>query len=214
MWHEYWLVILIAILTIPLFCVVAFGLWLKRRQDIDLETGTKCWDVFIKLISALTIVASGAMLFGKYIDQQELLEKGRLEQQRRESNLKKAEFLRQKLQFDTDKHQRKRVLFDEVKGLVARLANADPPDKASVRRFEEMYFGALIGVEEFNGPVETAMVQFRNKLKRLRRAPEDSLELLSLRLSKACEEELKSSEDSLIKQHAQISELLTASNNK
>jgi len=205
MWHEYWLVILVAILTIPLFCVVAFGLWLKKRQDIDLEAGTKCWDVFIKLISALTIVASGAMLFGKYIDQQYL-------QQQRDSNLKKAEFLRQKLQFDSDRHQRKRALFDEVKGLGARLANTDQPDKASVRRFEEMYFGALIGVEELHGPVETAMVRFRNKLKRSPSAPEDSLEQLSLQLSKACEEELKSSEDSLVKQHEQISELVTASN--
>ncbi len=212
MWREYWLTILVAILAIPLLCVVAFGFWLKRRPDMDVEKATKCWEVFIKLISALTVVASGAMLFGKYIDQQEAFEHARIEQQKQESNLKKAEFLRQKLQFDMERHQRKRILFDEVKVLAAGLANTDTPDKASISRFEEMYHGALIGVEKPSGLVEAAMFRFRKKFEKLHGAPEDDLEQLSLQLSAACEEELKESEELLIEQHEQISALLTANN--
>ena len=74
MWQQYWWVILVGIIIVPLICITAFSLWLRRRSDVDLEKGVKCWDVFVKLISALTIVVSGAMLFGKYIDQQRVLE--------------------------------------------------------------------------------------------------------------------------------------------
>ena len=133
MWREYWWIILTSIVVVPLICIAGFGWWLQRRSDVDLEKGVKCWDVFVKLVSALTIVVSGAMIFGKYIDQQKLLEDDKVEQQRRELDLKKAEFLRQKLQFDTERHQRKRTLFDEVKGIAAKLANADKPDKATIQ---------------------------------------------------------------------------------
>jgi len=152
------------------------------------------------------------MLFGKYIDQQRVLEGDRVQQQRRELDLKNAEFLRQKLQFDTERHQRKRTLFDEVKGLAAKLANTETPDKAVMSRFEEMYYASLIGVEKLNGPVEQAMVRFRLKLKGLPGAPETSLDQLSLQLSTACEIEAKESEDSLIEQHRKISDLVTAGN--
>jgi hypothetical protein len=214
MWQEYWWIILTSILVVPLICVAAFSWWLKGRSDVDLEKGVKCWDVFVKLVSALTIVVSGAMIFGKYIDQQKLLEGDKVEQQRRELDLKKAEFWRQKVQFDTERHQRKRTRFDEVKDLAARLANADKPDKATINRFEEMYHASLIGVETFHGPVEAAMVQFRRKLKGLPEAPADSLDQLSLQLSTACETELKESENLLMEQYRQISDLITATNRK
>ena len=202
------------ILVLPLISIAVFSWWLRRRSDVDLENGVKCWDVFVKLVSALTIVVSGAMIFGKYIDQQKLLENDKSEQQRRELDLKKAEFLRQKLQFDTERHQRKRSLFDEVKGLAAKLANEETPDKVTISRFDEMYHASLIGVEKVGGPVETAMVRFRRKLKGLPGAPEDSMDQLSLQISTACETELKESEDLLIEQHRQISELVTTTNKK
>lgn len=214
MWVDYWWIILSVILVLPLIAIAAFSWWLRRRTDVDLENGVKCWDVFVKLVSALTIVVSGAMIFGKYIDQQKLLEGDKSEQQRRELDFKKAEFLRQKLQFDTERHQRKRTLFDEVKGLAAKLANADTPDKVTITRFDEMYHASLIGVEKVAGPVETAMVRFRRKLKGLSEAPEDSLDQLALQISTACETELKESEDLLIEQYRQISELVTPSNKK
>lgn len=219
MWHEYWNLILLAILVIPLVGVAAFGLWLRKRADIDLEKGVKCWDVFIKLVSALTIVVSGAMVFGRYIDQQQMVESqkigqqkavegGKIEQQKRELDVKKAEFLRQKLQFDTERHQRRRALFEEAKTIAARLANADNTDRVIMLRFDEMYHATLIGVEEPGGEVEKAMVRFRNKLRRVSDAPEDSLDQLSLQLSVACERELKTSEELLLEQHRDILNLL------
>ena len=58
------------------------------------------------------------------------------------------------------------------------------------------------------------MVRFRRKLKGLPEASEDSLNQLSLQLSTACETELKESEDLLIEQHHQITDLVTATNRK
>src|SRR5215203_5485494 len=185
MWHDYWWMIMSVILGVPLISIAVFSWWLRRRPDIDVEKGVKCWDVFVKLVSALTIVASGAMIFGKYIDQQRLFEVDKSEQQRRELDFKKAEFVRQKLQFDTDRHKRKETLFDEVKIIAAKLANSDTPDKETIIRFEEMYHGSLIGVEKAGGPVESAMVQFRRKLKGLPGAPDEGLDQLSLQLSSA-----------------------------
>ena len=208
-WHEHWWTVLLAILCLPLLAAAAFGWWLNRRSDLDVEKGVKCWDVFIKLVSALTVIVSGAMLFGKYIDQQQALQVQRNLQQERELNLRKAEFLRQKLQFDTERHQRKQRLFEEARTVAARLANGDSPDLDSRRRFDELYLGALIGVERLHGPVETAMVRLRKKLLNERDAPPQSLDQLALALSTACGSELKESEDLLLESHRTIAELVT-----
>ena len=207
-WHEHWWTVLFAILTLPVICIAAFAWWMKRRPNLDIEKSVQCWDVFIKLISAFTVIVSGAMLFGKYIDQQDQLQQQRVVQEQKEFNLRKAEFLRQKLLFDTERHQRKRTLFDEAKTLAAHIANTNPPDTESLKRFDELYFGALIGVEKLHGPVESAMVAFRRKLKE-KPAEDESLEQLALRLSTACENELKESEDSLLSQHKEIADLVT-----
>jgi hypothetical protein len=54
-----------------------------------------------------------------------------------------------------------------------------------------------------------AMVAFRRKLKKEPDAPDESLELLALRLSTACENELKESEELLLSQHKEIADLVT-----
>lgn len=208
-WHEHWWTVLIAILILPVICMAVFAWWMNRRQNLDIEKGVKCWDVFIKLISAFTVIVSGAMLFGKYIDQQEQVQQQRVVQEQKTLNLRKAEFLRQKLLFDTERHQRKRTLFDEAKTLAARIANTDSPDTESLKRFDELYFAALIGVEKLHGPVESAMIAFRRKLRNEPGAPEENLERLALRLSTACETELKESEDLLLAQHKEIADLVT-----
>ncbi|HET8546692.1 MAG TPA: hypothetical protein VFL57_01740 [Bryobacteraceae bacterium] len=199
-WREYWWTVLIAILATPVVATAVFAHWLRRRPGLDVDAGVKCWDVFIKLISAFTVIVSGAMLFGKYIDQQQDLHE-------REAHLRQAEFLRQKLQFETERHQRNRMLLDEAKTLAARLANVGT-DAASLRRFEELYFAALIGVEQPGGPVEAAMVRFRRKLRNEAGAPAESLDQLALALSRACETELKQSQDALLAQHKTIADLV------
>jgi len=205
-WHEYWWTVLIGILTLPLLSIVAFGLWLRRQPNLNLEVGTKCWDAFIKLISAFTLIVSGAMLFGKYIDQQEQLQATKAEQMSREFALREAEFLRQQLIFDTERHQRQRALLTEAKQLAARIASMKKPDQSSLTRFEELYFAGLIGVEKLH--VENAMVQFRQRLKGLPGAEDSSLYDLSLKLSQAVELELKESQDEILMQHRRISELI------
>ena len=206
-WNEYWWAVLIGILTLPLVSVVAFGLWLRKR-NLDLEVSVKCWDAFIKLISAFTIIVSGAMLFGKYIDQQEQMQNINEEQMDREFSLREAEFLRQKLLFDTERHERQRALLSEAKNLAARIASMKIPDQASRTRFEELYYADLIGVEKLGGEVEKKMIRFREKLEGLSKAPEKDLIDLSLDLSRAVETELKESQDELLKQHGIISDLL------
>jgi hypothetical protein len=137
-----------------------------------------------------------------------------LQQSAREFNLQQAAFLRQKLDFDSARHERKRALFEETKVLVAHLAKTAEPDAKSVDRFDQLYLGALIGVEKLNGPVEVAMVRFEKKLRKSASAPSDDLYSLSLQLSTACEQELKESEDALLAQHAAIVALVTSQPNK
>jgi hypothetical protein len=218
-WHEYWMTILLGILALPLISVGVSALWMSRQPNMNVENGAKCWDVFVKLISALTVVVSGAMLFGKYIDQQGELQAQRAAQQQKELNLRKAEFLRQKLLFDTERHQRKRLLFDEAKSLAARIASSESRDHDLLKRFDELYFAALIGVEKLKGPVEGAMVQFRKKLTedghdRSEVESSESLPQLALKLSSACETELTESEKLLLQQHAAIADLITAASGK
>lgn len=208
-WNDYWWVVLVGVLVLPLLCVLGFGYWLRRRGDISLELGVKCWETFIKLISAFTVIVSGAMLFGKYIDQQGALQSGRQKEIAREQSLREAEFLRQKLNFDTEQHNRSRTLLTEAKNLAARLASMKMRDEKLVTRFEELYYADLIGVEKLHGDVERAMVRYRKKLKKLPDAPDGSLYDLSLELSKAVETELKESKQVILRQHRAIAELLS-----
>jgi hypothetical protein len=207
-WREQWWLILFAILTIPVVAAAVFAWWLQRRPNIDVEKGAKCWDAFIKLISAFTVIVSGAMLFGKYIDQQIDAQKETARRAVRELNLREAEFLKQKLEFDKEHHQRKRVRFDEAKTVAARLAKEEEPTDEAIRRFDELYLASLIGVEKLHGPVEAAMVRFEKKLRNKPDAPAESLYQLSLQLSTACERELKESQDELLAQYKLITDLL------
>lgn len=210
-WHEHWLIILLGLLALPVISVAAFAWWMSRQPNLNVEDGVKCWDIFVKLISAFTIVVSGVMLFGKYIDQQGQLQLQKATQEQKELDLQKAEFLRQKLLFDTERHQRKRALYNEAKKLAAQIANMESPDRDSLKRFDEFYFADLVGVEKLAGPVEVAMVRFRKKVHAEIDSPNESLRQLALELSTACETELRESEDLLLDQHKAISDLVSAS---
>lgn len=207
-WSDYWWIVLLGILVLPIICVCLFVLWIRARQDFTPEIQTKYWEVFIKLISAFTVIISGAMLFGKYIDQQETLEKARQVEVKRELALKEAEFLRQKLTYDSERHIRAKALLGEAKRLSAKLASLDSPDESSLTRFDELYYADLIGVEKPGGNVEKAMVRFRKKLKNDPQASDKSLQQLSLELSQAVENELRESEENLLSQHEDIINLI------
>ena len=208
-WNNYWWIVLIVILVLPLLGVFGFGYWLQGKNDLGLDDSVKCWEAFIKLISAYTVIVSGAMLFGKYIDQQEVLQSGRQLEIAREQSLREAEFLRQKLNFDIEQYKRSQILLGEAKNLAARLASMETLDKILVIRFEELYYADLIGIEKLQGNVEGAMVKYRNKLKKLPNALNSSLYDLSLELSKAVEIELNESKQAILQQQHAIAELLS-----
>jgi len=212
--QDYWWVVLMAVLLLPVACIAGFARWLGRASTLTFDEKIKSWDVFVKMVSALTIVASGAVLIGKYVDQREQEHRQQAAQDHRESNLRTAEFLRQKLTFEAERHQRRRKLFDEAKVLAARLANTKTPVAADVRRFDELYDADLIGVEELGGAVERAMVDFRRKLRGEPGAPAGGIDQLALQLAHACETEIRSSEDGLLDQHKQIAALVTSAASK
>lgn len=212
--QDYWWVVLVAVLLLPAVCIAAFARWLGNRSTLTFDEKIKSWDVFVKLVSALTVVASGAVLIGKYVDQREQAGRQQAVQDARDTNLRTAEFLRQKLAFDKERHDRRRKLFDEAKVLAARLGNTKTPVALDVRRFDELYHADLIGVEQLGGSVEQAMVNFRRKLRGEPGAPDDPIDQLSLQLAQACETEMKTSEDGLLDQHKQIAALVTAGGEK
>lgn len=210
-WFDnYWWALLVAVLLLPVAAVALFTRWLRTMVKLSYDEKLRSWDVFVKLVSALTVVASGAVLIGKYFDQREQVARQQELRSAQESSLRTAEFLRQKLAFDTERHQRRRKLFDEAKVLAARLANARSPAAQDVRRFDELYDADLIGVEQLGGPVEAAMVRFRRRL-RDAGASGEQFDQLALQLAHACETELKASEDELLAQHKAIAALVTAS---
>ena len=142
----------------------------------------------------------------QYMQQQReisVLEQARTD---RELALRQAEFLRQKIVFENANHERKKAYLGEAKVLIARLA-AQSNDPQSRQRFEELYYADLIGVEKLRGPVEQAMVAFRNLL--VAEASAQDLRDQSLVLSRAVETELKESEDNILEQWRQVSNLIT-----
>ena len=208
--QDYWWMLLIGVLLLPLAAIMLFARWLGALAGLGFDDKLKAWDVFIKLVSALTVVGTGAVLIGKYFDQREQLAQREEQRAEQEGRLRTAEFLRQKLAFDTEHHQRRRKLFDEAKVVATRLATARSPAEADVRRYEELYGADLIGVEQLEGRVEAAMVRFRRKLRGEAGAPPDPIEQLSLQLALACETELKTSQDALLEQHKAITALVSA----
>lgn len=209
--QDYWWMLLVGVLLLPIAAIALFSRWLGAVPGLGFDEKLKSWDVFIKLVSALTVVGTGAVLIGKYFDQREQLAHREEQRAEQEGRLRTAEFLRQKLVFDTERHQRRQKRFDEAKVIATRLATAQSPAAADVRRFEELYGADLIGVEQLEGPVEKAMVRFRRKLRGEAGAPPDPIDQLALQLSTACETELKTSEDDLLAQHKAIAALVSVS---
>jgi len=189
MFQYLWLLVVV-ILACPLISVAIFARWLKR-QSLDFDKSVKCWDVFVKLLSALTAVVGGAMVFGQYISEQSQLEQQRIDLQRKDF----YQIVQQEKKELEERRSATNALYNEVKAIATRLArSADTNDQAfkdDFAKFDEMYWANLIGVE---GPsVESAMVRFRQAIESWLNSqvkPSDMMEL-SLELSSACSAEIK-----------------------
>jgi hypothetical protein len=204
---QYLWVILIVIVLVPLVSILTFARWLKR-QSLDIEKTIKCWDVFVKLLSALTAVVAGAMVFGQYITEQSQLEQQRIDLQRKDF----YKIVQQEKKELEAQRTATSELYKEVKAIVARLARSDDPAaqefQDDFKKFDEMYWANLIGIE---GPtVEAAMVRFRRAIERWleeKEKPEDMMQL-SLALSSACSEEIEDIDDQIDDLKARIKQLL------
>jgi hypothetical protein len=199
---DYWWLLLIGVLLVPVVAITLFSRWLRTRAELGFDDKVKAWDVFIKLVSALTVIGSGAVFIGKYFDQREHAAK-------HEADVRTAEFLQRKVAFDTEIHQQREKLFREAKLVASRLAIAKVPADSDLRRFDELYLGDLIGIEQHEGEVERAMVRFRRKLHGQPIEPDAALDQLVLSLATATGTELKASRDSLLVQHKKITELVS-----
>ena len=199
---DYWWLLLVGVLLVPVVAITLFSRWLGTRSALGFDDKVKAWDVFIKLVSALTVIGSGAVFIGKYFDQREHAAK-------QEADLRTAEFLQRKVAFATELHQQREKLFREAKLVASRLAYARVPADSDLRRFDELYLGDLIGVERHEGDVEKAMVRFRHKLYGEPIDPDAHIRQLALDLAKATGDELKISRDSLLLQHKAITDLVS-----
>jgi hypothetical protein len=213
-----WAAILLIIALLPLFFVALFAWWIAR-QNLTFEQKAKAWEVFISLVSAITVLVGGALVINKYIDEQTELQYARLKQEQRLLDFRKAESLRQQAVPLQQRYDRMRKLYDEDKKLVTYLAGLDESQAARVKtspereQFEQMYWAQLIGVE---GPdVEAAMVQLRGHFetwaasgrKPVGDSPETDVHQAALNLSHQCENELKQMEEVLTRMNRQIAEL-------
>lgn len=94
--------------------------------------------------------------------------------------------------------------------MASRLATAKVRADSDLRRFDELYVGELIGIEQYQGEVENAMVRFRHKRYGEPIESDKPILQLALDLATATGPESRASQDSLLAQHKEITSLVSA----
>src|SRR4051812_39798140 len=184
LWEHYWRWFCLAILVLPLLASAAFAHWMRRRPALGGDVAVKYWEVFIKLMGAITVVVTGAFVFGKYIDQ-------KVQAERADFLKHKGAYVERRIEMLRGDRAQAAKLFQSAAGAAAKLANpADPAERklgSPVRaEFEQLYWASLIGVERPGGEVETAMVRFREAVE----ADTSNLHQNVLAIARACVAEL------------------------
>lgn len=183
-------------LATPLVASAVFALWLKRQPGVTLESGARSWEAFVKLISAVTVIAGGVMLFAQYTAQQR--------------NAVLYEVVKADLRETETKYAQQWKLLREARTIAARIASTleyDQQTRQDRTRFDELYYADLIGVE---GPkVIDAMINFRLKLTDPNNAEvaNSTLKSLSLDLSNAVQDELQEADKKLKALRARVAQL-------
>jgi hypothetical protein len=210
-----WLLVLFVVVLLPVVCSAFFARWIQRQSQLKFEDKAKAWDVFIRITSALTALVGGALLIGKYLDEQATTARHRNSQEKRELDLREAELTRIELTRLQQKHDRMRKAYDEVKKLATHLADLSDSDSDVVllrsgserKQFEDAYWSDLIGVE--GKRVEVAMVKLRNSFEKWSSSGKrpDDVTRLRLALSQSCEAEIEEIETTIKGLDAKIAKL-------
>jgi len=190
-----------------------FSRVLRRAEGFSPNDRIAAWEVFAKVVTTCAAIIAGLLAFVRYIDQREL----ELAASSYEAAQKVREVNISIYAQSTFPDHGRRVLLNEATDLVSTLATLDdlrsPTGVISTDRFERLYHGQLVLYE---GPsVSEAMIDFRDaiikwqktgtrptkllpdersntkKLFELSKTNSDFMRQLALRLSKACQEELR-----------------------
>jgi len=220
-WHNYWDFILVGILLVPIVACVVFKLWLSCRKKMTLTEGAECWESFTKLISAFTVIFTGAMLVGKHIEQQsvsetnkrigqlELVKEG-IKSRYREQTLQMAKSVEREIDSLKKRNERNRILLTEASRAAATISiaieNSETPDNEIYIRFMELYWADLIGVE--GKEVFDAMVKFEMRLRNRGEYLLVPLNYFALALSHAVENQLKEEDFEILKLRSKVNNLM------
>ncbi len=82
------LAIAVVLLMVIALSAWRFHRWLLAHDTLETSDRIKCWDIFIKAVSTLTVVVAGVMAFFRYIDQRTM----ELSQQRLQTAQTEREF--------------------------------------------------------------------------------------------------------------------------
>ncbi|MFN0115054.1 MAG: hypothetical protein ACKVPY_10295 [Paracoccaceae bacterium] len=212
MFDLYWEWILAGIVAAPVLGALGFARWMKKSSGATGELATKYWDVFIRLASALTVIAGGAFTYAGYVQGREDARQDGLAHERRQAEIRQAEILSSQLEFERQRHDRFRKALSEARTTAAFLATHAGTDPNRRARFDELYYSDLIGIE--NQRVEAAMVAFMRELVRVEKegATVHQLNTLSLRLSREVDRQLADDERTLRDLASRIASLLPGGN--
>lgn len=219
------------VLTAPVALAFVFWIWMSRQPGLQFEQRTKAWETFVKCVSAYTTIAAGVLIIGKFVfEQQNSL--------KQEYALKAYELQQKEMEFERERHAKRVKLLNEAASVAATIATqkhasaiADQyrADKELIKRFNQLWFADLIGIEERRGDVEKKMVEFREMLygqfgqadqniidkisailtreEKAKKAPEGSIEKIAIELSVAVDKEIKKSEENLKEQQRKANEV-------
>jgi hypothetical protein len=194
-----WFVLVLCIVILPLVAVALFMRWIGRQAHLSFEEKTKAWGVLTALLGSLTVIVGGAMVVGKYADEQGRLRQAELQAQERDATQRARAVTSQQATRLQAEHDRLQRLYDATMTAATRLRALPAGDIAALTtstvrgEYEDLYWARLIGLE--SPDVEAAMVKYRRLLvewETSRTKPSEELGPAVLRLSIACHAHLTS----------------------
>jgi hypothetical protein len=194
-----WFVLVVCIIVLPLLAVALFMRWIGRQTHLSFDEKTRAWGVLTALLGSLTVIVGGAMVVGKYADEQGRLRQAELQAQERESTQRARAVTSQQATRLQAEHDRLQRLYDATMTAATRLRALPAGDIAALTsstvrgEYEDLYWARLIGLE--SPDVEGAMVRYRELLVKWESSgvkPTEELGPAVLRLSTVCHEHLTS----------------------